>query len=450
MGYVLGQSGWLLGTAISLGTVVLLRDCGQRLVGCCEEVQARGFSAPSYATIGREAFGEPGRLVVLVAVVLELWLGIVWLSIVAWNNCALMLAGYPLHWLLYFLLLATTATVWLRSLKQVGWLSLLAATLLLLCVASVAAQLRLLPRLAPRAFSVARWEGIGASTSVITAAFAGHVALPTMYGAMQVRRPSQPASKASRPAEALSPLLPLRPPHAPPGSPSLTTLVLRVGPPSPQRPAELRRSLTRAYAGLALVYAAVGLTGYVMHGDASHPSLLTDMGPSDGHRVSHTTRVLLNVTIGALTLKACCTTPLELQLLADVISRELHAWRGVRLSDGQGLQLRMLLWLPAAALSVGAFETTPRGLATVTGSVAALTSGLMPIALHLRLRWAQLSKPHRALLLLEGALALLLALAIATSLPAVGILPNLHQTTRAAARVGGADGAEMAASAASM
>ena len=46
MGYVLGQSGWVLGTAISLGTVVLLRDCGSRLVGCCEELQARGFSTP--------------------------------------------------------------------------------------------------------------------------------------------------------------------------------------------------------------------------------------------------------------------------------------------------------------------------------------------------------------------------------------------------------------------
>ena len=192
MGYVLGQSGWVLGTAISLGTVVLLRDCGSRLVGCCEELQARGFSAPSYTTIGREAFGEPGRWVVLVAVVLELWLGIVWLSIVAWNNCALMLAGYPLHWLLYFLLLATTATVWLRTLKQVGWLSLLAAVALLICVASVAAQLRLLPRLAPRDFSVARWDGVGASTSIIAAAFAGHVALPTIYGAMQVRSSADP------------------------------------------------------------------------------------------------------------------------------------------------------------------------------------------------------------------------------------------------------------------
>lgn len=440
MGFVLGQSGWVLGTVLSICTVVLLRECGSRLVGCCEELQARGLSAPSYTTIGREAFGEPGRWVVLVAVVLELWLGIVWLSIVAWNNCALMLAGYPLHWLLYVLLLATTATVWLRTLKQVGWLSLFAATALLVCVASIAAQLRLLPRLAPRDFSVARWDGVGASTSIIAAAFAGHVALPTMYGAMQVRSSPRCTCEPSarwRPTGSLAPLSPLR---------RSSHSILRFSPPAAQHPSELRRSLTIAYVGLALVYGAVGLTGYVMYGDASHSSLLTDMGPSDGHRVSHTTRVLLNVVLAALTLKASCTTPLELQLLADVLSRELHAWRGVKLSDTQALQLRMLLWLPAAALSIGAFEATPRGLATATGSVAALTSGLMPVALYLRLRWAQLSTPHRALLLLEGALALLLAVAIATSLPAVGILPSLHQATRAAARVGGSAGAEMAAS----
>ena len=173
------QSGWVLGTVLSVCTVVLLRECGRWWAApSCR----RAALAHHRTTIGREAFGEPGRWVVLVAVVLELWLGIVWLSIVAWNNCALMLAGYPLHWLLYVLLLATTATVWLRTLKQVGWLSLFAATALLVCVASIAAQLRLLPRLAPRDFSVARWDGVGASTSIIAAAFAGHVALPTIYG----------------------------------------------------------------------------------------------------------------------------------------------------------------------------------------------------------------------------------------------------------------------------
>ena len=59
MGYVLGQSGWVLGSATALIIVLLLRDCGQRLVGCCEELQARGFGVPTYAMIGYEAFGEP-------------------------------------------------------------------------------------------------------------------------------------------------------------------------------------------------------------------------------------------------------------------------------------------------------------------------------------------------------------------------------------------------------
>ena len=40
MGYVLGQSGWAVGTAVALVIILLLRDCGQRLIGCCEELQA--------------------------------------------------------------------------------------------------------------------------------------------------------------------------------------------------------------------------------------------------------------------------------------------------------------------------------------------------------------------------------------------------------------------------
>ena len=118
MGYVFGQSGWALGFAVALFIALLLRDCGQLLVGCCEELQTRGFGVPTYAMIGYEAFGEPGRWLVLVLAMLELWCGVVWMNIVSWNNCTLMLAGYPLHWLIFGFLLLASATAWLKSLQQ--------------------------------------------------------------------------------------------------------------------------------------------------------------------------------------------------------------------------------------------------------------------------------------------------------------------------------------------
>lgn len=110
--------------------------------------------------------------------------------------------------------------------------------------------------------------------------------------------------------------------------------------------------------------------------------------------------------------------------MADVLQREMKSLRGIQLSERQSLQLRMLLWLPAAALSLGSFETVHHVI-IFTGCIAMLTSGLLPAALHLRLLWEQLSGLRRTLLLLEGVAALGLAVLIVACLPAVGILPSL-------------------------
>ena len=101
----------------------------------------------------------------------------------------------------------------------------------------------------------------------------------------------------------------------------------------------------------------VGAVGYTLYGVHSQELLLMDMGPSGGQRVSHNTRVLLNIMLAALTMKVLCAVPVELLVMADVLQRELQSMRGIRLSERQSLQLRMLLWLPAAALSLGSFET---------------------------------------------------------------------------------------------
>ena len=207
MHYVVGQSGWALGSLVALLVILLLRDCGQRLIGCCEEMQRRGFSSPTYAMIGYEAFGEVGRWLVLALSLIELWFGIVWMNIVSWNNCTLMLAGYPLHWLIFGFLLLASATCWLRTLQKAGRMSILAALALCIAVGSVVAQLRLLPRLSKeheREYSPARWEGVGISAAIVAAAFTGHVALPSFYCAMEVR------------------LFPAAPPptHTPPSPPS--------------------------------------------------------------------------------------------------------------------------------------------------------------------------------------------------------------------------------------
>jgi hypothetical protein len=190
MHYVVGQSGWALGSLVALLVILLLRDCGQRLIGCCEEMQRRGFGSPTYAMIGYEAFGEAGRWLVLVLSLVELWCGVVWMNIVSWNNCTLMLAGYPLHWLIFGFLLLASATCWMRTLQKAGRMSILAALALCVAVGSVVAQLRLLPRLSKehdREYSPARWEGVGISAAIVAAAFTGHVALPSFYCAMEVR-----------------------------------------------------------------------------------------------------------------------------------------------------------------------------------------------------------------------------------------------------------------------
>jgi len=126
----------------------------------------------------------------------------------------------------------------------------------------------------------------------------------------------------------------------------------------------------------------------------------------------------------ALPTQALCAVPVELLVMADVLQRELQSLRGIRLSERQSLQLRMLLWLPAAALSLGSFETVHHVI-IFTGCVALLTSGLLPAALHLRLLWQQLSGLRRTLIVFEGAAALGLAVLIVVCLPAVGILPSL-------------------------
>jgi amino acid permease len=342
--------------------------------------------------IGYEAFGEAGRWLVLVLSLLELWCGVVWMNIVSWNNCTLMLAGYPLHWLIFGFLLLASATCWMRTLQKAGRMSILAALALCVAVGSVVAQLRLLPRLSKehdREYSPARWEGVGISAAIVAAAFTGHVALPSFYCAME-------------------------------------------------RPGLLRRALTWAYVLLAIAYATVGAVGYTLYGVHSQELLLMDMGPSGGQRVSHSTRVLLNIMLAALTMKALCAVPVELLVMADVLQRELQSLRGIRLSERQSLQLRMLLWLPAAALSLGSFETVHHVI-IFTGCVALLTSGLLPAALHLRLLWEQLSGLRRTLVVFEGAAALGLAVLIVLCLPAVGILPSLdtvgmpHRTAGASA-----------------
>jgi len=211
MHYVVGQSGWALGSLVALLVILLLRDCGQRLIGCCEEMQRRGFGSPTYAMIGYEAFGEAGRWLVLVLSLVELWCGVVWMNIVSWNNCTLMLAGYPLHWLIFGFLLLASATCWMRTLQKAGRMSILAALALCVAVGSVVAQLRLLPRLSKehdREYSPARWEGVGISAAIVAAAFTGHVALPSFYCAMEVR---------------LFPTLPRPPPPPPPPTPTSTS-----------------------------------------------------------------------------------------------------------------------------------------------------------------------------------------------------------------------------------
>jgi len=47
----------------------------------------------------------------------------------------------------------------------------------------------------------------------------------------------------------------------------------------------------------------VGAVGYTLYGVHSQELLLMDMGPSGGQRVSHSTRVLLNIMLAALTMK---------------------------------------------------------------------------------------------------------------------------------------------------
>jgi len=167
--------------------------------------------------IGYEAFGEVGRWLVLALSLIELWFGIVWMNIVSWNNCTLMLAGYPLHWLIFGFLLLASATCWLRTLQKAGRMSILAALALCIAVGSVVAQLRLLPRLSKeheREYSPARWEGVGISAAIVAAAFTGHVALPSFYCAMEVRLfPAAPPPTHTPPP--LRPLPAVIPRHEP-------------------------------------------------------------------------------------------------------------------------------------------------------------------------------------------------------------------------------------------
>ena len=94
-------------------------------------------------------------------------------------------------------------------------------------------------------------------------------------------------------------------------------------------PACSRRALTWAYVLLAVAYASVGAVGYTLYGVHSQELLLMDMGPSGGQRVSHNTRVLLNIMLAALTMKALCAVPVELLVMADVLQRELQSIRGI-------------------------------------------------------------------------------------------------------------------------
>ena len=243
MHYVVGQSGWALGSLVALVVILLLRDCGQRLVGCCEEMQARGFGSPTYAMIGYEAFGEAGRWLVLVLSLLELWCGVVWMNIVSWNNCTLMLAGYPLHWLIFGFLLLASATCWMRTLQKAGRMSILAALALCVAVGSVVAQLRLLPRLSKehdREYSPARWEGVGISAAIVAAAFTGHVALPSFYCAMEVRLFPTPPSLPPPPSPHTSQTPARVPTPRPPSSPLASPLAAPETPsrcdPQPLRP----------------------------------------------------------------------------------------------------------------------------------------------------------------------------------------------------------------------
>ena len=98
-----------------------------------------------------------------------------------------------------------------------------------------------------------------------------------------------------------------------------------------QRPGLLRRALTWAYVLLAVAYASVGAVGYTLYGVHSQELLLMDMGPSGGQRVSHNTRVLLNIMLAALTMKAPCAVPVELLVMADVLPEQRRAQQLLRL-----------------------------------------------------------------------------------------------------------------------
>ena len=94
-----------------------------------------------------------------------------------------------------------------------------------------------------------------------------------------------------------------------------------------QRPGTLQRALTWAYLLLGVAYATVGAVGYALYGTHSHELLLIDMGPSGGQRVSHFTRVLLNIMLAALTMKApTCTYESHTDAHART-GTHAHRWR---------------------------------------------------------------------------------------------------------------------------
>ena len=313
------------------------------IVDSYRRIEADGAAVPSYAQIGTACMGRFGMWLVIISSTIELFFAVLCMNIIAWTNASLLLPTLPLSYVITGMVLLSFPTNRIRDFSVLSFLSYLGMASVVLIIAIVVSKLSVIAE--PNTTQVlAKWDGLPMSASMMLAGLSGHVGIPPMYAEMKT-------------------------------------------------PSAFKRVLGFSFVVIFVMYATVGVVGYMLYGSGSNVLITSDMIQAGGGGAIGS--VLLSLVLFCITFKLFCSVPLLIIVLVDVAQNMYKESTGKALSVSRSNQLRLGIWASTTALSGVLFDSLQYATALI-GINSMVISVVLPILFYVMLHQKDMGVLERA------------------------------------------------------
>jgi len=311
--YAVAKGGWA--SIILLAAFSVISNlAGKMLVNCFMTPRCRHIT--TYSRLVDEVLGYWGAIILVAAVSLEFLAALCISMIFIWSNLQSLIPTVPSIWVRSISTAAALPTIWLLTLSEVSWLTLLGSISSFLIVLSLIFVRIYYGQLEDVDLHNNFGPDIPLSLGIYMVSLAGHAALPQVYAEMS-------------------------------------------------NPAQFNRMLDLTFLMIFLVYASVGVVGYLIYGEMSDIVISTNMVKNPGG-------ILPTLTTGFILAKNFLT----LNPFVSVLCNGPEVIMGITDSSMIKRIFRTLVFLASAVISYLAADALPF-LESITAAICTMFSSFI-------------------------------------------------------------------------